>query len=360
MTSCTWPIPSIISAANSPPGTSASPFSPTETKAPDGWICLAFSNHDVVRHVSRWATHGQEAAFTRLAATLILAMRGSVCLYQGEELGLKEAELAFERSGRSLWHRILARVQGPRRLPHADGLADPCPQRRLLHRRTHLAAGPRRPPDPRRRYPGRRRRLGAQFYRAMLTFRRAHPALAKGSITLLDAPDNVLAFIREHDGQRLLCVFNMSANPRNSSSLRHGPPRPRLPRRQRRPHGWRNRSGAVRELYRLDLGSSGRHKPPLNPPLKGEGIRWWLSVTAASPILDIVPSPLRGGLGWGLLAQEWSPLTPPPAAAPPPNLASTYAAAAQKSRPACPLRQSAPLPSPAPGQQSPAPCRGHG
>ena len=49
-----------------------------------------------------------------------------------------------------------------------------------------------------------------EFYRAMLRFRHAHPALAKGSISLLDAPDNVLAFIREHEGERLLCVFNMS------------------------------------------------------------------------------------------------------------------------------------------------------
>ena len=35
-------------------------------------------------------------AFVRLAATMLLSMKGSVCLYQGEELGLTEAELAFE------------------------------------------------------------------------------------------------------------------------------------------------------------------------------------------------------------------------------------------------------------------------
>ena len=49
-----------------------------------------------------------------------------------------------------------------------------------------------------------------EFYRSMLIFRKAHPALAKGSITLLEGPDNILAFIREHEGERLLCVFNMS------------------------------------------------------------------------------------------------------------------------------------------------------
>ncbi len=70
-------------------------------------------------------THGQQDAFTRLASTMLLSMRGSVCLYQGEELGLTEAELAFEDLGRPLRHRVLAAVQGPRRLPHADGVAEP-------------------------------------------------------------------------------------------------------------------------------------------------------------------------------------------------------------------------------------------
>ncbi len=66
------------------------------SKAKDSWQCLAFSNHDVVRHVSRWAKHGQEEDFARLAAMLLLSMRGSVCLYQGEELGLTEADIAFD------------------------------------------------------------------------------------------------------------------------------------------------------------------------------------------------------------------------------------------------------------------------
>jgi len=48
-----------------------------------------------------------------------------------------------------------------------------------------------------------------EFYRALLAFRRTHPALVKGDIQLLEATGNVLAFIREYGGERLLCVFNM-------------------------------------------------------------------------------------------------------------------------------------------------------
>mgnify|MGYP003715130631 CR=1 FL=1 len=58
------------------------------------WPCWAFSNHDTVRHPSRWKL--DEPAQIRLMAALLLSLRGSVCLYQGEELGLGEAHLAYE------------------------------------------------------------------------------------------------------------------------------------------------------------------------------------------------------------------------------------------------------------------------
>jgi alpha-glucosidase len=67
------------------------------TAAPEGWACWAFSNHDVVRHATRWGDHVNDRdRYLRLLAGLIMSLRGSVCLYQGEELGLTEAELAFE------------------------------------------------------------------------------------------------------------------------------------------------------------------------------------------------------------------------------------------------------------------------
>ena len=45
-------------------------------------------------------------------------------------------------------------------------------------------------------------------YREVLAFRKRHPALQHGSIAFVDAPDNVLAFLREGDGERLFCAFN--------------------------------------------------------------------------------------------------------------------------------------------------------
>ena len=181
----------------------------TEAGAPDGWVCLAFSNHDVVRHVSRWATHGQHDAFTRLACALLLSMRGSVCLYQGEELGLTEAELAFEDLvdpyGIEFWPQFKGR----------DGCRTPM----VWQSNAHLGAfstAPRPwlpvPADHLQRavdLQSADEESTLNFYKQMLAFRREHPALAKGSIELLDMPAGVLGFIRRHEGESLLCAFNM-------------------------------------------------------------------------------------------------------------------------------------------------------
>src|SRR5690606_34197458 len=65
--------------------------------ATDGWSCWAFSNHDVVRHASRWAAlEPDRNAYLKAISALQMSLRGSVCIYQGEELGLPEADLAFE------------------------------------------------------------------------------------------------------------------------------------------------------------------------------------------------------------------------------------------------------------------------
>ena len=66
-------------------------------RAPESWPCWTISNHDVERVVSRW---GRSAPYlphfaTQLTA-LICALRGSVCVFQGEELGLGEADVPYE------------------------------------------------------------------------------------------------------------------------------------------------------------------------------------------------------------------------------------------------------------------------
>ncbi|MEX6507033.1 alpha-glucosidase family protein [Jiella sp. M17.18] len=181
-----------------------------EAKASDGWACWAFSNHDVERHATRWAGGRDEVErILRLAAGILLTIRGSVCLYQGEELGLTEADIAYEDLvdpyGINFWPEVKGR----------DGARTPmvweagAPQGGFTTARPwlpvpaeHLArAVDRQEADP---------DSLLHFYRAFLRFRRAHPALVAGTIAFLDAGPDVLAFVREGAGERILCAFNLS------------------------------------------------------------------------------------------------------------------------------------------------------
>lgn len=178
---------------------------------PDGWPCWSFSNHDVVRVATRWAPGGvPDLRATKLLLALLLTLRGSACLYQGEELGLPEADLPFDALrdpvGRAFWPDIRGRdgartpmpwVQGA---PHAGFTTGvpwlPVPD---AHRALAVDAQAADPDSV------------LHFARAMLRARRATPALRDGELVPLDLPPPLLGFDRVCGAARLRCVFNLSA-----------------------------------------------------------------------------------------------------------------------------------------------------
>jgi alpha-glucosidase len=172
----------------------------------DGWACWAFSNHDVVRHPTRWNLSDEAA---RLYAALLLSLRGTVCLYQGEELGLTEAYVAYEDLqdpyGIEFWPKFRGRDGCRTPIPWVQdnangGFTDAKPW--LPMAVEHLDRAVARQEDAE----------GSMltFYRGMLAFRKAHPALAKGTLGIVEARDDYLAIIREHEGARIFAAFNLS------------------------------------------------------------------------------------------------------------------------------------------------------
>lgn len=65
-----------------------------ETGIGEGWMCWSVGNHDVTRVRSRWSEDGRH---TRTYLTLLFSLRGACCLYQGDELGLPEADVPYDR-----------------------------------------------------------------------------------------------------------------------------------------------------------------------------------------------------------------------------------------------------------------------
>ena len=179
-----------------------------------GWPCWALSNHDVTRVATRWGGPEPDPALLRLALALQASLRGSVCLYQGEELGLPEADVPFEDLqdpyGITMWPQYKGRDGCRTPMPWSaeapdlgvgSGAARPwlplVPAQRAL-------AVDRQEADP-----------GSmlQAARRLLHWRRTQPALVHGELMLLPVHEQVLAFVREHQGERVLCAFNLSAQP---------------------------------------------------------------------------------------------------------------------------------------------------
>ncbi|RWF80362.1 alpha-glucosidase family protein [Mesorhizobium sp.] len=186
-----------------------------ENAVADGWVCWAFSNHDVMRHVSRWTQPGENPdAVAKFAIALLSCLRGSICLYQGEELGLEEAELAYEDLRDPLGVRFWPGVKG------RDGCRTPMVWEAGAEIGGFSAGKPWLPVPPSHRARAVDVQEGEDgsvlaAYRSMLALRKRHPALIAGSIRFLEAEGDVLAFIRQHENENLLCVFNFAGEPAN-------------------------------------------------------------------------------------------------------------------------------------------------
>ncbi len=53
--------------------------------------------------------------------------------------------------------------------------------------------------------------------RALLAFRRQHPALFDGDLNLVDVGDDLLGFTRQKGDETLLCVFNLTGQTQHAS-----------------------------------------------------------------------------------------------------------------------------------------------
>ncbi|WP_448189953.1 alpha-glucosidase [Azospirillum sp. sgz301742] len=185
------------------------------TGTPDAQaICWSFSNHDVERAVSRWLPAGAERErFAALLAVLFCALPGTLCLYQGEELALPQAELPRDRLrdpfGINYWPEFKGR----------DGARTPLPWRAAAPNAGFSAAAEAWLPVPDAHRPlsvdAQERRPGSplELWRAALRLRRNHRALVAGNLSAVEEKGDVLAFERTADGESLLAVFNLADRP---------------------------------------------------------------------------------------------------------------------------------------------------
>lgn len=183
----------------------------------NGWPCWSFSNHDVIRHVSRWAGHSLELYdLARQAAALLLSFEGTICLYQGEELGQTETQLAFEElvdpPGITFWPEYKGR----------DGCRTPMVWQAQAEHGGFSEGKPWLPVKPEQAARAVDRQADdpnsvLAFYREMIGYRKNSAALMSGETRFADLPEPLLAFSRGEGADGVLCVFNLSDRSRTAS-----------------------------------------------------------------------------------------------------------------------------------------------
>jgi alpha-glucosidase len=179
----------------------------TELGRVNAWPTWVLSNHDNARHRTRY---GGSEGRARAAAVLLLTLRGTPTMYEGEELGLEDAVVPPDRvvdpGGRD---GCRAPIPWTRTGPHGWNGTEPWlpfPPSAGERSVEALVAEPS---------------SIAHLYRRLLTARRASTALQFGDLTLLDAPDGVLAYVRTHGDDRRVVLVNYTdhAQPIDSTGV---------------------------------------------------------------------------------------------------------------------------------------------
>jgi alpha-glucosidase len=169
------------------------------------WPAWFLANHDLQRVASRFDRDRQGPSRARAVALMLYALRGTPFVYQGEELGLPDAEIPPERVV-DVDGRDPERAPIPWRPPSlagpAAGFSTAEPWLPLVADAERLAVE-RQAADP---------RSTLQLVRRLAALRAQTPALQLGTQRTLKTGGNVLAWLRESDGDGLLAAVNFAAS----------------------------------------------------------------------------------------------------------------------------------------------------
>jgi alpha-glucosidase len=173
----------------------------SEALHPDGvWPTYAISNHDQSRHASRWGS-----GRTRAAAFLLLALRGVAVLYAGEEIGMIDADPSilpdppFDRAGRDGFRTPMQWDASP-----TGGFSGATPWLPPVDPATRNVADQQADPGSL-----------LHLYRRLIAARRGSAALRHGEHrSLFGVGRDILAWLRDTEEERVLCLLNVGDGPR--------------------------------------------------------------------------------------------------------------------------------------------------
>lgn len=174
-----------------------------------GWPTHTLSNHDQPRHYSRYASGKDTASRARVAAAMLLTLRGTPFLYYGEEIGMSDLKLARGQIQDPLGKRYWPILKGrdPSRTPmHWNG----SPYGGFSTAQPWLPVHPNHTVVNVESQAGDPRSL-LSFYRELIWLRKRTPALCVGAYrSLVSHPTAYLAYLRSHEEQSVLVLLNFA------------------------------------------------------------------------------------------------------------------------------------------------------
>jgi len=183
-----------------------------------GWTMNVLGNHDATRALSnfgQWAVDlGRGEEMAKLLLVMLVTLRGGACLYQGQELGLTEADIPDDQIvdpwGLHLWPDFKGR----------DGCRTPMPWESEGRNAGFTAAARPWLPVPKAHRAAavdrqeRDETSPLSFCRRFLSWRRQMRPLLLGDIRFLDVEDPLLAYERFDQERNLLVALNFSTETR--------------------------------------------------------------------------------------------------------------------------------------------------
>jgi alpha-glucosidase len=184
-----------------------------EARVKGGWASWSVGNHDSARVMTRWGGAHPTPALAKVVLAMQLSLRGTPCLYQGDELALTEADVPFELLqdpyGITFWPEFKGR----------DGCRTPMPWTGEAPNAGFTTGKPWLPVDPAHFACAVSVEEGdagsaLNAARRLIAWRRNLPQLTRGEIKFFDAPEPVLALRRDLAGHpSILAVFNLGPGP---------------------------------------------------------------------------------------------------------------------------------------------------
>jgi alpha-glucosidase len=178
---------------------------------PGHWPTISFSNHDVPRTVSRFGGEHASPELAKMLFALLVSLKGTTLIYQGEELGLPQASLPRDQLrdpvGDLYWPYDGGRDGCRTPMPWSPGptlgftTGTPWLPAAKEHAGLTVAEQERDPDSV------------LACSRALIAFRQGSAALRLGELEFLETEAPVLAFVRRHGDEAIACVFNLSAEP---------------------------------------------------------------------------------------------------------------------------------------------------